>query len=73
MHSLDHQLKTHQILHDDLYMYIKKQMLLSKQSLPATENRIKQIRDCQQKDKTCKLVSSYCFSSCLATQKVSTN
>ena len=33
------------------------------QSLPATENRIKQIRECQQKDETCKLVSSYCLSS----------
>ena len=51
------------------YMYIKKQMPLYKQSLPATGNRIKQIRDCQQKDETCKLISIYCLSSSMARQK----
>ena len=56
------------LLHQEADAFVRMVM----QSLPATENRIKQIRDCQQQDETCKLVTSYCLSSALARQEVST-
>ena len=52
------------LLHQEADAFV--QMVM--QSLPATENRIKQIRECQQQDETCKLVTSLG----MARQEVST-
>ena len=48
---------------DDLEQECDAYVKLVMQSLPATERRMKQIKESQQRDETCQLVSTYCLTS----------
>ena len=50
---------TDELLHQETNAFIKAVM----QTLPATDKRMEQIKECQLNDETCQLVSSYCSSS----------